>query len=99
MNGKPLAFIIGLPVMVGCCIGAPLFVGWLVGVGLFAWLADNTFAVIAVGMVAAAVVFVLRRHRKERRYVGARQGQAVERPAADAPNPSVLARRRRSPVR
>ena len=99
MNGKPLAFIIGLPVMVGCCIGAPLLVGWLIGVGVFAWLADNTFAVIAVGMVAAAVVFLLWRNRKERRHVGARQEQAVERPAADATRASTPARQRRSPVR
>ncbi len=99
MNGKPLAYIIGLPVMVACCIGAPLLMGSLVGVGLFAWLADNTFAVIAVGMVAAAVVYVLHRDRRKRRHLGALQEQAVVNTAADDVPPSAPHRHRRSPIR
>ncbi len=54
MEDKPLAFIVGTPIMAGCCIGVPLLMGFLGGVGLFAWLSDNTLVLIAAIPIAAA---------------------------------------------
>ncbi len=84
MSDKPLAIVFALPVMVGCCVGAPLLVAWLAGAGLFAWLADNTFVIIAVAVVPA-VAYLLHRDRKRRRLLDAQ--------------PSAPPGRRRSPVK
>ncbi len=85
MNDKFLAWGVGTVIMAACCVGVPLLVGFMIGTGLFAWLANSSFAMVAV-VVAAAAVYLIRRDRKRRPRLESRRERAVERPAAgDAP--------------
>ena len=99
MNDKPLAFVIALPAMVACCLGLPLLVAWITGVGLFAWLAENTFAVVAAGLIAGGVGYLLHRDRKKRRHLRARREPAVEHPISGDAQPSTPLEQRRSSVK
>ena len=41
MKDKPIAYVLGLAAMVGCCVGLPLLIASSSAAGLFAWLTDN----------------------------------------------------------
>ena len=99
MNDKPVGFIVALPIMVGCCLGLPLLVGWIAAGSVFAWLADNIFAAIAVVVIVPAVVYLLHRDRKQRRHLRASNEQAVGHPITDDTRPSATPRQGRSPAK
>ena len=82
MNDKFLAWGLGTAIMAACCLGLPLLVGFVIATGLFAWLAENSFAVVAVMLVPIAV-YLLRRDRKQPPRLESRQQRAVEQPPAD----------------
>ena len=83
MNDKPIAYILAFAGMAACCVGVPLLVGFLLGAGVFAWLADNSLAVIAPVLIAAAVALLVYRDRKRRRQPGAEPRRVAGRPASD----------------
>ncbi len=87
MNEKVWAYLFSFVGMAACCIGVPLLIAILGGVGLFAWIADNTLAVMGLGLVGIALILFKRDRRK----------RGVENPAADAAWPSTPHRRHRSP--
>ncbi len=92
MNDKLLAYIFSFVGMAACCIGVSLLIAFLGGVGLFAWIADNTLAVIGLGLIGIALILFIR-DRQKRRRLGARRKPAVENPAADDSWPSTSPRR------
>ncbi len=46
MNDNFFAYIFTYVGIAACCIGVPLLIAFLGGVGMFAWIADNTLAVV-----------------------------------------------------
>lgn len=66
MNDKFLGWVFGSLAMAACCIGLPLLVGILVGTGVFAWIADNGLAIIAVIAVVAAIALWRREQINQR---------------------------------
>ncbi len=81
MEDKPIAFVVGVVIMAGCCIGVPLLIGVLGGVGLFAWLSGNTVLVIAAIPLAAAGVLFARDRKRRRRF---HQGEGAVRASGSA---------------
>lgn len=65
MNGKPIAYVLGLVAMVGCCIGVPLLIASTSAAGLVAWLGDN--ALLGVLLIAAAAAATLYHRDRKRR--------------------------------
>ncbi len=82
MNDKFLAWVVGTVIMAACCVGLPLLVAFVIGTGLFAWLANSSFAMVAV-VLAAAAVYLIRRDLKRRPRLESRRERAVEQPPAD----------------
>ena len=96
MSDKFLAYNFTYVGMVACCIGVPLLIIFLGGVGIFAWIADNNWAVVGLGLIGIALI-LFNRDRKKQRRLDARRERAVENPAADAAWPSAPHRRPLSP--
>ncbi len=96
MNEKVWAYLFSFVGMAACCIGVLLLIAFLGGVGLFAWIADNTLAVIGLGLIGITLI-LFKRDRQKRRRLGARRERAVENPTAEAAWPSTPHRRHRSP--
>ena len=96
MNDKALAYLFSFVGIAVCCIGVPLLIVYVSGVGLFAWFADNTLAVIGLGLIGIALI-LFNRDRKNRRRLGARRARAVENPAEEDAWQSAPRRRQRSP--
>ncbi len=98
MNEKVWAYLFSFVGMAACCIGVPLLIVFLGGVGLFAWIADNTLAVIGLGLIGITLI-LFNRDRRKRRRLGARRKPAVENAAADDSWPSTSPRRPHFPGR
>ncbi len=81
MNEKVWAYLFSFVGVAACCIGVPLLIAFLGGVGLFAWITDNTLAVIGLGLIGITLI-LFNRDRRKRRRLGARREPAVENPAA-----------------
>ena len=92
MNEKIWVYLFSFVGMAACCIGVPLLIVFLGGVGIFAWIADNTLAVIGLGLIGIALI-IFNRDRRKRLRLGARRERAVEFPAADDSWPSTSPRR------
>ena len=88
MNDKFLAYFFSYVGIAACCIGVPLLIVVLGGLGIFAWIADNTLAVIGLGLIGIGLI-LFNRDRIERRRLGAGRERAVEKPAADTAWPST----------
>ncbi len=88
MNEKVWAYLFSFVGMAACCIGVPLLIVFLGGLGIFAWIADNTLAVIGLGLIGIALI-LFNRDRNKRRRLGTGRERAVEKPAADAAWPST----------
>lgn len=88
MNDNFFAYIFTYAGIAACCIGVPLLITFLGGFGIFAWIANNTLAVVGLGLIAMALI-LFKRDRKKQRRLGAGREQAVEDPAADAAWPSM----------
>ena len=88
MNDKFLAYFFTYVGMVACCIGVPLLIIFLGGVGIFAWIADNNWAVVGLGLIGIALI-LFNRDRKKQRRLDARRERAVENPAAGGAWPST----------
>ena len=88
MNDKFLAYFFSYVGIAACCIGVPLLIVFLGGLGIFAWIADNTLAVIGLGLIVVALI-LFNRGRKNPRRLGTRRERAVENPVADAAWPST----------
>ena len=67
MNDKFLGWVLGTAIMAACCIGVPFLIVFLIGTGVFAWIADNGLAVIAVVVIVVAVA-LLRREQINRHH-------------------------------
>ncbi len=98
MNDKFPACFFRYVGIAACCIGVPLLIVFLGGLGIFAWIADNTLAVIGLGLIGIALI-LFNRDRKKRRRLGAWRERAVENPAADAAWPSTPRGHHRPPGR
>ncbi len=96
MNDRFLAYFFSYVGIAACCIGVPLLIVFLGGLGIFAWIADNTLAVIGLSLIGIALI-LFNRDRKKRRRLGAGRERAVENPAADAAWPSTPRRHHRPP--
>ena len=77
MNDNFFAYIFTYVGIAACCIGVPLLIAFLGGVGMFAWIADNTLAVIGLGLIGIALI-LFNRDRKKLRHLGARRERAVD---------------------
>lgn len=88
MKENFVAYIFTYAGIAACCIGVPLLITFLGGAGIFAWIADNTLAVIGLSLFGI-VLILFNRDRKKRRRLGAGREWDVENPAADAPWPST----------
>ncbi len=77
MNDNFFAYIFTYVGIAACCIGVPLLITFLGGAGIFAWIADNTLAVIGLGLIGIALI-LFNRDRKKRRHLGARRERAVD---------------------
>ncbi len=88
MKDNFFAYIFTYVGIAACCIGVPLLIVFLGGLGIFAWIADNTLAVIGLGLIGIALN-LFNRDRKKRRRLGSRRKRAVENPVADAAWPST----------
>ena len=66
MKHKPIATVVGLVAMVGCCIGIPLLIASTSAAGLFAWLTDNALLGVLLLIAAAAAYFYTRDRNKRR---------------------------------
>ncbi len=88
MNDRFLAYFFSYVGIAACCIGVPLLIVFLGGLGIFAWIADNTLAVIGLGLIGVALI-LFNRDRKKQRRLGTRRERAVENPSADAAWPST----------
>ncbi len=77
MNDNFFACIFTYVGIAACCIGVPLLIIFLGGVGIFAWIADNTLAVVGLGLIVIALI-VFNRDRKKRRHLGTRRERAVD---------------------
>ena len=79
MNDKFLAYFFSYVGIAACCIGVPLLIVFLGGLGIFAWIADNTLAVIGLGLIGIALI-LFNRDRKKRRRLGVWRERAVFEP-------------------
>ena len=66
MKGKPIATVVGLVAIVGCCIGIPLLIASSFAAGLFAWLTDNALLGLLLVIAAGAAYFYTRDRNKRR---------------------------------
>ena len=66
MKDKPIAYVLGLAAMVGCCVGLPLLIASSSAAGLFAWLTDNVLLGVLL-LAAAGAATLYHRDRKRRR--------------------------------
>ncbi len=83
MKDNFFAYIFTYTGIAACCIGVPLLIAFLGGAGIFAWIANNTLAVVGLGLIGAALI-LFNRDRNKRRRIGAGRERAVENPVADA---------------
>ncbi len=88
MKDNIFAYIFTYVGIAACCIGVPLLITFLGGAGILAWIANNTLAVIALGLIGIALI-LFNRDRKKQRRLGAWRERAVENPAADTAWPST----------
>jgi hypothetical protein len=88
MKDKFLAYFFSYVGIAACCIGVPLLIVFLGGLRIFAWIADNTLAVIGLGLIAIALILFIR-DRSKRRRLGAGRERAVNKPVAEAAWPST----------
>ena len=65
MKNTPVAYVLGLAAMVGCCIGLPLLATSLSSAAIIAWLTDN--AILGVLLVTAAAAAALYHQDRRRR--------------------------------
>ncbi len=98
MYDKLLAYFFSYLGIAACCIGVPPLITVLGDVGIFAWSADNTLAVIGLGLFGIALI-LFNRDPKKRRRLGTRRQRAVEYPVADAAWPSTPRCHHRPPGR
>ena len=98
MNDNFFAYIFTYVGIAACCIGVPLLITFLGGVVIFVWIANNTLAVVGLGLFVTALILFYRDRKKQRR-LGARRERAVENPAADAAWPSTPRGHHRPPGR
>ena len=66
MKDKPIATVVGLVAMVGCCIGIPFLIASTSAAGLFAWLTDNALLGLLLVIAAGAAYFYYRDRNKRR---------------------------------
>ncbi|MEE8252376.1 MAG: hypothetical protein V3R17_00420 [Hyphomicrobium sp.] len=92
MNDNFFAYIFTYVGIAACCIGVPLLITFLGGAGIFAWIADNTLAVIGLGLIVIALI-VCNRDRKKRRHLGARRERAVDTLVAPSASGQVTSNR------
>ncbi len=92
MNDNFFAYIFTYVGIAACCIGVPLLITFLGGAGIFAWIADNTLAVIGLGLIGIALI-LFNRDRKKRRHLGARRERAVDTLVAPSASGQVTSNR------
>ncbi len=92
MNDNFFAYIFTYVGIAACCIGVPLLITFLGGAGIFAWIADNTVAVIGLGLIGIALI-LFNRDRKKRRHLGARRERAVDTLVAPSASGQVTSNR------
>ena len=68
MNDKFLGWVFGTVIMAACCLGVPLFLWFLGSAGVFAWLGNNSLAVVGLIIIAAIFYLLHRDPKKRRRY-------------------------------
>ena len=92
MNDNFFAYIFTYVGIAACCIGVPLLITFLGGAGIFAWIADNTLAVIGLGLIGIALI-LFNWDRKKRRHLGARRERAVDTLVAPSASGQVTSNR------